>query len=104
MSAKNLPPVFDGHNDTVLSMMNHGRSFFERGTPDLNTHAGGSGGHLDLPPQGRRLRRWFLRRLRAGQPRQHRRHDADGIRSELRPDSAPSPRTSATPRLAYIAG
>ncbi len=49
MSAKNLPPVYDGHNDTVLSMMNHGRSFFERGTPDLDKHAGGSGGHLDLP-------------------------------------------------------
>lgn len=49
MSAQNLPPVFDGHNDTVLSMMNHRRSFFERGTPDLDTHAGGSGGHLDLP-------------------------------------------------------
>ena len=49
MSANRLPPVFDGHNDTVLSMMNHGRSFFERGTPDLDQHAGGSGGHLDLP-------------------------------------------------------
>ena len=49
MSASNLPPVYDGHNDTVLSMMNHGRSFFERGTPNLDLHAGGSGGHLDLP-------------------------------------------------------
>ncbi len=49
MSAGSLPPVFDGHNDTVLSMMNHGRSFFERGEPDLDMHAGGPGGHLDLP-------------------------------------------------------
>ncbi len=49
MSARNLPPVFDGHNDTILSMMNRGRSFFERGTPTLDQHAGGDGGHLDLP-------------------------------------------------------
>ncbi|HET7034383.1 MAG TPA: dipeptidase [Thermomicrobiaceae bacterium] len=34
-----LPLVFDGHNDTVLSLRNTGRSFFERG----------SQGHLDLP-------------------------------------------------------
>lgn len=49
MSAESLPPVFDGHNDTVLSMLNHGRSFFERGTPEMDKHAGGMGGHLDLP-------------------------------------------------------
>ncbi len=49
MTAGSLPPVFDGHNDTVLSMMNQGRSFFERGTPELDKHAGGLGGHLDLP-------------------------------------------------------
>jgi membrane dipeptidase len=49
MTAEFLPPVFDGHNDTVLSMLNTGRSFFERGTPELDKHSGGSGGHLDLP-------------------------------------------------------
>ena len=32
-------PVFDGHNDTILSLMGTGRSFFER------SHEG----HLDLP-------------------------------------------------------
>jgi membrane dipeptidase len=33
------PPIFDGHNDTVLSVMRTGRSFFERTTV----------GHIDLP-------------------------------------------------------
>ena len=33
------PPIFDGHNDTVLSMMKTGRSFFERSET----------GHIDLP-------------------------------------------------------
>jgi hypothetical protein len=34
-----FPPIFDGHNDTVLSMVKTGRSFFERS----------EGGHVDLP-------------------------------------------------------
>lgn len=34
-----VPPIFDGHNDTVLSMMKTGRSFFERS----------EAGHIDLP-------------------------------------------------------
>lgn len=33
------PPIFDGHNDTVLSLMKTGRSFFERSAE----------GHIDLP-------------------------------------------------------
>ncbi|MDR7419254.1 MAG: dipeptidase [Armatimonadota bacterium] len=33
------PPIFDGHNDTILSLMQTGRSFFER-----SEH-----GHIDLP-------------------------------------------------------
>lgn len=33
------PPIFDGHNDTILSMMRHGRSFFERSAK----------WHIDLP-------------------------------------------------------
>ncbi|HEV2439154.1 MAG TPA: dipeptidase [bacterium] len=33
------PPIFDGHNDTILSLMRTGRSFFERSTE----------GHIDLP-------------------------------------------------------
>jgi len=33
------PPIFDGHNDTVLSMVKTGRSFFERS----------DSGHIDLP-------------------------------------------------------
>jgi membrane dipeptidase len=33
------PPVFDGHNDTILSMVRTGRSFFERA----------DGEHIDLP-------------------------------------------------------
>ena len=33
------PPVFDGHNDTILSMVRTGRSFFERA----------EGEHIDLP-------------------------------------------------------
>ena len=33
------PPIFDGHNDTVLSLMKTGRSFFERSDT----------GHIDLP-------------------------------------------------------
>lgn len=33
------PPIFDGHNDTILSLMRTGRSFFERSAE----------GHLDLP-------------------------------------------------------
>lgn len=39
MSANDFPPVFDGHNDTILSLTNTGRSFFERSDE----------GHLDLP-------------------------------------------------------
>ncbi len=39
MSANGFPPVFDGHNDTILSLTRTGRSFFERS----------SEGHLDLP-------------------------------------------------------
>jgi len=34
-----VPPIFDGHNDTVLSLERTGRSFFERSTE----------GHIDLP-------------------------------------------------------
>lgn len=34
-----FPPIFDGHNDTILSMMTTGRSFFERSDQ----------GHIDLP-------------------------------------------------------
>jgi membrane dipeptidase len=34
-----LPPVFDGHNDTVLSLLRTGRSFFEESEE----------GHIDLP-------------------------------------------------------
>lgn len=34
-----FPPIFDGHNDTVLSLVKTGRSFYER-----STH-----GHIDLP-------------------------------------------------------
>lgn len=33
------PPIFDGHNDTLLSLTRTGRSFFERG----------EAGHIDLP-------------------------------------------------------
>ena len=47
--AGEYPPVFDGHNDTVLSIARVGRSFFERGTADTDAFAGGAGGHLDLP-------------------------------------------------------
>ncbi len=39
MNAKQFPPVFDGHNDTVLSLTRTGRSFFERSDE----------GHIDLP-------------------------------------------------------
>lgn len=43
MHAAPLPPVLDGHNDTLLHLhlldRGHGRSFFERGTE----------GHIDLP-------------------------------------------------------
>lgn len=39
MSASRFPVVFDGHNDTILSLTRTGRSFFERS----------SEGHLDLP-------------------------------------------------------
>lgn len=39
MSANGFPPVFDGHNDTILSLNRTGRSFFEKS----------SEGHLDLP-------------------------------------------------------
>jgi len=34
-----FPPIFDGHNDTVLSLADTGRSFFERS----------DAGHIDLP-------------------------------------------------------
>jgi membrane dipeptidase len=34
-----FPPIFDGHNDTILSMTRTGRSFFERA----------EGEHIDLP-------------------------------------------------------
>jgi membrane dipeptidase len=43
------PPVFDGHNDTVLSIARTGRSFFERSVPNTSVYGGGDGGHLDLP-------------------------------------------------------
>lgn len=39
MSTGTFPPVFDGHNDTILSLTRTGRSFFERSDE----------GHLDLP-------------------------------------------------------
>ena len=39
MSTSGFPLVFDGHNDTILSLTRTGRSFFERS----------SEGHLDLP-------------------------------------------------------
>jgi membrane dipeptidase len=39
MATSNYPLVFDGHNDTVLSLRNSGRSFFERSDT----------GHVDLP-------------------------------------------------------
>lgn len=39
MSGSTFPPVFDGHNDTVLSLTRTGRSFFERSDE----------GHIDLP-------------------------------------------------------
>ena len=38
-SASTHPPIFDGHNDTILSLDRTGRSFFERSTE----------GHIDLP-------------------------------------------------------
>jgi len=38
-AAQAVPPIFDGHNDTVLSLERTGRSFFERS----------SEGHIDLP-------------------------------------------------------
>src|SRR5206468_11237871 len=37
--ASTNPPIFDGHNDTVLSIIRTGRSFFQRATD----------GHIDLP-------------------------------------------------------
>jgi membrane dipeptidase len=39
MNSSGFPPVFDGHNDTILSLTRTGRSFFERSDE----------GHLDLP-------------------------------------------------------
>lgn len=39
MTASSFPPVFDGHNDTVLSLDRTGRSFFEHSDE----------GHIDLP-------------------------------------------------------
>ncbi|HEX2283127.1 MAG TPA: dipeptidase, partial [Thermomicrobiales bacterium] len=39
MSSSQFPAVFDGHNDTVLSLTRTGRSFFERSEQ----------GHIDLP-------------------------------------------------------
>lgn len=39
MSANQFPPIFDGHNDTVLSLTRTGRSFFEKSEE----------GHIDLP-------------------------------------------------------
>lgn len=38
-TAASHPPIFDGHNDTILSLTRTGRSFFERS----------SEGHIDLP-------------------------------------------------------
>jgi membrane dipeptidase len=38
-AAASYPPIFDGHNDTVLALATTGRSFFERS----------SIGHIDLP-------------------------------------------------------
>lgn len=49
MSDQNVMPIFDGHNDTILSMLRTGRSFFERGEAAPDEFAGGDGGHLDLP-------------------------------------------------------
>lgn len=37
--ASEFPPIFDGHNDTILSLVRTGRSFFERSEV----------GHVDLP-------------------------------------------------------
>ncbi len=37
--ASAFPPIFDGHNDTILSMVKTGRSFFDRS----------GDGHIDLP-------------------------------------------------------
>ncbi|MDQ7843115.1 MAG: dipeptidase [Armatimonadota bacterium] len=39
MPSSTYPPIFDGHNDTVLSLAQTGRSFFERSAV----------GHIDLP-------------------------------------------------------
>lgn len=39
MSGSGFPPIFDGHNDTVLNLARTGRSFFERSDQ----------GHIDLP-------------------------------------------------------
>lgn len=36
---RQFPPIFDGHNDTILSMITTGRSFFDRSAE----------GHIDLP-------------------------------------------------------
>ncbi len=38
-AARAHPPIFDGHNDTVLSLLKTGRSFFDRSDQ----------GHIDLP-------------------------------------------------------
>jgi membrane dipeptidase len=38
-SAPAYPPIFDGHNDTILSLNKTGRSFFDRSED----------GHIDLP-------------------------------------------------------
>ena len=38
-SSSAIPLIFDGHNDTILSLRKTGRSFFQRGTD----------GHIDLP-------------------------------------------------------
>ena len=38
-STSAIPLIFDGHNDTILSLRKTGRSFFQRGTD----------GHIDLP-------------------------------------------------------
>lgn len=46
--ASSFPPIFDGHNDTVMGIR-RGRSFFERGTPDTSQFSGGEGGQIDLP-------------------------------------------------------
>jgi microsomal dipeptidase-like Zn-dependent dipeptidase len=39
VSESRYPTIFDGHNDTVLSLMSTGRSFLERSDQ----------GHIDLP-------------------------------------------------------